>query len=88
MKPGVLAAAVMLTIGATSCSDENARQYDISPIFPLTSDKCAQYNGEESGEGLSATCMVTKADCERAAADWRQAMSDGGVTDGILFTCD
>ena len=32
--------------------------------------------------------MVTKAECERAAADWKQAMADGYVDDAIQFTYD
>lgn len=86
VRGAVLVLAITATIAIGGCSSGDERQFDISPIFPLSADKCASYNGEESGEGFSATCMVTKSDCERAAADWREAMR--GVPDAILFTCD
>ena len=83
-----LAVLVALTLtAATGCSSQDEKGYDISPIFPLSADKCARYNGEESGEGFGATCMVTKADCERAAADWAQSMRESGVS-SIQFSCD
>jgi hypothetical protein len=66
----------------------NAKNYDISPIFPLTADKCAKYDGDESGEGFAKTCMVTKEMCEKAAADWDAAMASGYVNDAVKFTCD
>lgn len=70
-----------------SCGGD-AKEYDISSIFPLSEDKCAKYGGDEEGEGPAATCMVTKGECERAAADWREAMQSSGVNDAILFRCD
>ncbi len=79
---------VAAAITGLGCSSADAKEYDISPIFPLSADKCAKYNGEESGEGLGATCMVTKADCERAVADWEAAMREGGVNDAMQFSCD
>jgi hypothetical protein len=32
--------------------------------------------------------MVTKSECEKAAADWRNAMRNGGVGDAIEFSCN
>lgn len=82
---GLLAAA-SLTIALSSCGGSD-KTYDISPIFPLSSDKCARYDGDEKGTGIDATCMVTKEECEKAAADWRNAMSSSGVNDAINFRC-
>lgn len=79
-------AAVLAVAISAGCSGGDEKKYDISPIFPLTADKCAQYNGEESGEGVGSTCMVSKKDCERAVEDWRKAMSR--VDDAMQFTCD
>ena len=73
---------------AAGCSSADQKNYDIAPIFPLSSGKCAKYHGDEKGSGITARCMVTKAECERAAADWKQAMQSGGVNDAILFTCN
>ncbi len=65
------------------------KTYDISPIFPASDPaaKCARYHGDLTGSGITATCMVTKDECEKAAADWRQAMASGGVNDAIEFSC-
>ncbi|HEX5594076.1 MAG TPA: hypothetical protein VFX35_12110 [Solirubrobacterales bacterium] len=89
MKTRILAflAAAVLTVGLNACGD-GGKTYDIAPVFPLTADKCAKYNGQEEGSGLTATCLVTKDDCERAAADWREAMEGSGVNDAIEFTCE
>lgn len=87
-RTAAMAVAAIVAIAASACSGSADKNYDISPIFPLSSDKCAEYNGDGSGEGFSSTCMVTKSECERAAEDWRQAMSEGGVNDAILFSCD
>lgn len=81
-----LFATVTLAAAVSGCLSSEGKDYDISPIFPLSSNKCAEYNGEQSGEGFSATCMVTKSDCERAAADWKQATRNVG--DAIQFSCD
>lgn len=81
----VTAIAAFAVVG---CSSTDDKQYDIAPIFPLSEDKCETYNGDESGEGFNASCMVTKADCERAVADWERAMREGGVGDAIQFSCD
>jgi hypothetical protein len=82
-----LFAAATVTLIVSGCSTGDQKQYDIAPIFPLSADKCATYHGDETGEGFNASCMVTKAECERAAADWRQAMRDSGVNDAIQFSC-
>lgn len=80
----IVAAIAMLVVSGCSGSDE--KSFDISPIFPLSEGKCEKYNGEEAGEGFGATCMVTKADCERAVEDWRAAMTN--VQGAIEFSCE
>lgn len=89
MKTHVLAffVASSLVVGVTACGG-GGKTYDISPIFPLSSDKCAKYNGEQEGSGPTETCMVSKDDCERASADWNEAMESGAVYDAIEFSCD
>jgi hypothetical protein len=84
----VLLAAVSMAVALTGCGGAGAKTYDISPIFPLSSGKCAKYGGAEQGSGITATCMVTKAECEKAAADWRKAMETGYVHDAIEFSCE
>jgi len=81
-------AAVSLAVALTACGGASAKTYDIAPIFPLSSDKCAKYGGEQKGSGFSASCMVTKSECEKAAADWRAAMASSGVNDAIQFSCN
>jgi hypothetical protein len=76
-----------IAVAATGCGSGEAKAYDISPIFPLSSGKCAHYGGEEKGSGITATCMVTKGECEKAAADWKAAMESGGVNEAIEFSC-
>jgi hypothetical protein len=89
MKTRLVALFAVASIAAAvaGCGSADAKTYDISPIFPLSSGKCAQYDGNQSGSGIGATCMVTKAECERAATDWRSAMQTGGVNDAIAFSC-
>jgi hypothetical protein len=67
------------------CGD-GGKTYDISAIFPLSPDKCAEYGGTEEGSGPGATCMVTKEQCERAVSDWRAATQN--VSGAINFRCD
>lgn len=83
-----LFAAASVAVVLTGCGGAEAKTYDIAPIFPLSSGKCAKYGGDEEGSGVSATCMVTKGECERAAGEWRQAMQSGGVSEAIEFSCD
>jgi hypothetical protein len=80
-------AVASMAAALSGCVGADAKSYDISPIFPLSSGKCAQYGGHEEGSGVTATCIVTKAECEKAAADWRQAMENGGVNDAMEFSC-
>jgi len=80
-------AAASVAVAVTGCGGAEAKTYDISPIFPLSSGKCAKYGGDEEGSGISATCMVTKGECERAATEWRKAMETGGVNEAIEFSC-
>jgi hypothetical protein len=79
--------AIGIVLGLMACGD-GGKSYDIAPIFPLSSEKCAEYGGDQSGSGLGESCMVTKGECERAAADWQEAMQSGGVNDAIEFSCD
>jgi hypothetical protein len=87
MKITALLLTATIGIAVTGCSSSAGKQYDISPIFPLSSGKCAKYHGDQHGEGFNSTCLVTKSECERAAADWRQAMREGYVNDAIQFSC-
>ncbi|MDR0593402.1 MAG: hypothetical protein LBG60_09170 [Bifidobacteriaceae bacterium] len=77
------AVSVVMASALVGCGED--KKYDIGPIFPLTADKCEKYNGEKEGEGLTESCWVGKEDCERAAADWAEAMEN--VPDAIVFTC-
>jgi hypothetical protein len=81
-------AAASMTVALGGCAGSDAKTYDISPIFPLSSDKCARYGGDQKGTGFSASCMVNKAQCEKAAADWRNAMASRGINDAIQFSCN
>ncbi|TQS43440.1 hypothetical protein [Cryptosporangium phraense] len=67
----------------TACGTQDDRKYDISPIFPLSPNKCEKYDGKSDGPG--GACWVTKSECEKAASDWRKAMQDS--PDAIRFTC-
>ena len=84
----ILLAAVCSMTALTACGGGSGTQYDISPIFPLTEGKCAEYHGTEEGSGFTASCMVTKDECERAAADWHEAMESSGIAEPIEFSCD
>jgi hypothetical protein len=84
----VFFAAASMAVALIGCGGGDAKTYDISPIFPLSSDKCARYGGDQKGSGITASCMVTKAECEKAAADWRNAMANSGVNDAIEFSCN
>jgi hypothetical protein len=77
----------MIVVVVAACGGSNAKAYDIGPVFPLDPNKCARYGGDQKGSGPTASCMVTKAECEKAAADWRQAMQSSGVNDAIEFSC-
>lgn len=79
--------AASIAVALTGCGGAEAKTYDIAPIFPLSSSKCAKYGGDEEGSGTTATCMVTKGECEKAAAEWRKAMESGGVNEAIEFSC-
>jgi len=79
--------AITMTLAVSGCSSAGEKKYDIAPIFPLSADKCAKYHGDAKGQGFTASCLVTKAECEKAAADWRQAMQSGYVNDAIQFSC-
>ena len=78
-----LAATTVFTLSACGSSDK--KSYDISPIFPLTADKCAKYDGQVEGTGLLAHCWVTKSKCEQAVTDWHLAMQS--VPDAMEFRC-
>jgi len=81
-------AAASMAAAVSGC-EASAKTYDIAPIFPLSTGKCARYGGHEEGSGITAKCMVTKSDCEKAASDWRKAMETGGVgNEAIEFSCN
>jgi hypothetical protein len=82
-----LFAAAGVVVALAGCGGGGAKAYNIAPIFPLSSDKCARYGGAPKGSGITASCMVTKAECEKAAADWRSAMQNSDVNDAIEFSC-
>ncbi len=84
----ILSAGASMAMVLGGCGGSSANAYDIAPIFPLSSGKCAKYGGDEEGSGITATCMVTKDECEKAAADWQNAMQTSGVNDAIEFSCD
>jgi hypothetical protein len=69
----------------TACGNKDDKVYDIAPIFPLSSEKCAKYDGNIEGTGITAHCWVSKAECERAAADWNSATRN--LPDAIKFSC-
>lgn len=80
-------AAATTAVALTGCGDGAQKTYDFSPIFALCSGKCAACDGDQKGSGITATRVVTKSECEKAAADWRNAMQDGGVPDTVEFSC-
>ena len=89
MRGRILAFAVMAGVaGVLSACGGSSKSYDISPIFPLSSDKCARYHGDQKGSGITESCMVSKDQCERAAADWQQSMQESGINEGIEFSCE
>jgi hypothetical protein len=88
MKFAILIVMAAVTILALGCSEANSKVYDISSIFPLSADKCARYNGDEVEERGRTRCLVTKDECERAAADWSRSMSESGVRDALQFRCN
>ncbi len=83
----VIVATAGLAIAGCGTSG-GSKAYDISPIFPLSANKCSKYNGTASGTGIMAHCYVSKSECEKATADWKQSMQQGGVNDAIVFSCD
>lgn len=87
MRLSVLLVTAGLAVVVAACGG-SGKTYDIGPIFPLSPDKCAKYGGTQEGSVPTETCMVTKEECERAAADWREAMQSGGVNETIEFSCE
>lgn len=81
-------AASSMAVALAGCGGAEARAYDIAPIFPLSAGKCAKYGGEQEGSGPTEKCMVTKAQCEKAASAWSKAMQAGAVYNAIQFTCN
>ena len=85
-RPAALLVAVTLMSAVCGCSSSDSKTYDISPIFPLTANKCAKYDGKSEGSGFAAKCLVTRDKCEQAVQDWRNATRSVG--DAIQFRCD
>jgi hypothetical protein len=81
-------AAATTVLSLAACGQSDDKTYDIAPVFPLSSDKCARYDGETEGTGITAHCWVTKEQCEKAAQDWHQSMQQSGVTDAVEFSCN
>lgn len=83
-----LFAVAGMAAALTACGG-GGKTYDIGPIFPASSpsEKCARYHGDLKGSGPFASCMVTKAECERAAADWNEAMQNSGINNPVVFSC-
>lgn len=77
------------SVAALAACGGGGKTYDIGPIFPASSpsEKCARYNGDLEGSGPLASCMVTKSDCERAAADWNESMQQRGIQNAVVFSC-
>src|SRR4051812_43475108 len=50
----LLSAAVIAFafVSLAACNEHDSRKYDISPIFPLSADKCDRYNGKTEGSGI------------------------------------
>jgi hypothetical protein len=90
--PGRMRAIALLVMTATlvaltGCATGAGKDYDIAPIFPLSANKCAKYDGKTTGSGFASHCWVTKSKCQQAAADWHQAMRQGGINDAIEIRC-
>ena len=54
------AMVLAIALAFCACGTSDAKTYDISPIFPLSTNKCATYEGTVQGSGLTAHCWVTK----------------------------
>jgi hypothetical protein len=74
-----------MVLALAACGNKEDKTYDISPIFPLSSNTCSKYDGDVEGTGITAHCWVSKSQCEHAVADWNSAMKN--VPDSIKFTC-
>lgn len=85
MRTTSLLVTVVVALAVSACGAADDKTYDISPVFPLSANKCEKYDGRVEGSGISARCWVTKSECERAASDWRQAMQN--VPDAVEFSC-
>ena len=87
-KTSAFFATAGMAAALTACGGRG-KTYDIGPIFPASSpsEKCARYHGDLKGSGPFASCMVTKAECERAAADWNEAMQSSGINNPVVFSC-
>jgi hypothetical protein len=72
-------------LAISACGTHGDKTYDISPLFPLSANKCVKYDGTVEGTGIAARCWVTKSQCNKAASDWRQAMRN--VPNAIEFSC-
>jgi hypothetical protein len=84
----ILLLAVAMAVTIAACGG-GGKDYNIGPIFPLSPNKCAQYDGTQSGSGATESCMVTQSECEKAAAAWQKAMDASGQQDSAIeFSCN
>jgi len=74
-------ACLIFTFALAACSSASSQTYDIGPIFPASPNKCQKYEGKEDGRH----CWVSLENCERAAADWENAMKN--IPNAIRFKC-
>src|ERR1700693_739809 len=51
-------AVATTVIALSACSQASAKTYDIQPVFPLSADKCAKYDGKAEGTGIMGHCWV------------------------------
>lgn len=58
------------------------------PDLPLELGQVRHVQRGPGGRRAHRSLLVTKSECERAVADWNQAMDDNYVDDATWFTCD
>jgi hypothetical protein len=83
-----LLVAVSLAVFVAACGGGSGKGYNIGEMGFMDAAKCAEYGGTYNAESILEACMVTKEECERAAGEWNAEMREGGVNDGIDFSCE